>query len=78
MQKKSLLFLLLSMAFCLNLAAQQWGYVTLIAQQNSTTATLIDTNNTVVKQWTGLSGQTGYSSYMLEGGFLWRTVKIVC
>lgn len=75
MQKNVLLLLVLLVFSLHNLFAQQWGYVTLIAPGNSTTATLIDTNSAVVKQWTGLSGQTGYSSYMMPGGDLWRTVK---
>lgn len=53
---------------------QQWDGYTLIAPQNSTTATLIDTNSVVYKTWTGLTGQTGYSSYLLGGGVLLRTV----
>ncbi len=55
--------------------AQQWGYATLIAPQNSTTVTLLDTNSTVIKTWSGLSGQTGYSCYLMPGGYLWRSVK---
>lgn len=73
---KNVLLLFVLFVFSVNNSlAQQWGYVTLIAPGNSTTATLIDTNSVVVKQWTGLSGQTGYSSYMMPGGDLWRTVK---
>lgn len=56
-------------------AAEKWGWATLIAPQNSTTVTLLDTNNTVIKTWTGLSGQTGYSCYLMPGGYLWRSVK---
>lgn len=65
------LFLLLT----LTSNAQQWGYVTLIAKQNANSVSLIDTNSAVVKQWTGLTGNTAYSSYMMEGGDLWRTVS---
>ncbi len=60
---------------CNQLQAQQWGYATLIAPQNSTTVTLLDTNSNVIKTWTGLSGQTAYSCYLMPGGYLWRTVK---
>lgn len=55
--------------------AQQWGWATLIAPQNSTTVTLLDTNSNVIKTWTGLTGQTGYSNYLMPGGILWRSVK---
>lgn len=55
--------------------AQQWGNYTLYSTGNSTTATLIDTASAVYHQWTGLSGQTAYSNYMLPGGVLLRTVK---
>lgn len=74
MNKYLSLALLLSF-FCLITRAQQWGYATLIAPQNSTTVTLLDTNNNVIKTWTGLSGQTGYSCYLMPGGYLWRSVK---
>ncbi|MCS6933959.1 MAG: aryl-sulfate sulfotransferase [Chitinophagales bacterium] len=56
-------------------ASEKWGWVTLIAPQNSTTVTLLDTNSNVVKTWTNLPGQTGYSCYLTPGGFLWRSVK---
>lgn len=58
----------------MSIYAQQYGYVTLIARQNANSVSLIDTNSTVVKQWTNLSGNTGYSTYMTKGGDLWRTV----
>ncbi|MCW5909170.1 MAG: aryl-sulfate sulfotransferase [Chitinophagales bacterium] len=70
------LSLTIAVGFTINiLVAQQWGYATLIAPQNSTTVTLIDTNNNVIKTWTNLSGQTGYSCYLMPGGYLWRSVK---
>lgn len=56
-------------------AAEKWGWATLIAPQNSTTVTLLDTNSSVIKTWTGLSGQTGYACYLMPGGYLWRSVK---
>ncbi len=55
--------------------AQKWGYVTLIAKQNSNSVQLLDTNNVAVKQWSGLSGNSGYSSYLTKGGDLWRSVS---
>ncbi|MBK9272046.1 MAG: aryl-sulfate sulfotransferase [Saprospiraceae bacterium] len=54
--------------------AQKWGYVTMIAPSGSTAITLLDTNSRVVKTITGLSGVTGYSSHMVPGGSIWRTV----
>lgn len=58
-----------------SLQAQQWGDYTLYSTQNSTSAYLIDTNNVNFHTWTGLTGQTGYSAYILPGGTLLRTVK---
>lgn len=71
------IFFSLFVLFCLPavLRAQQWGYATLVAPQNGTTVTLLDTNNNVIKTWAGLSGNTAYSNYLMPGGFLWRTVK---
>jgi hypothetical protein len=63
------------LSFAQNSYAQQWGYATLIAPGNSTTVSLLDTNSAVIKAWTGLQGNTGYSCYLTEGGDLWRTVK---
>lgn len=55
--------------------SQQWGAYTLYSTQGSTTAYLIDTNGTTFHTWTGLTGGTGYSSYLMPGGFLWRSVN---
>ena len=56
--------------------AQQWGNYTLYSVSNSTAAYLIDTNSTVYNTWTfGSSARTGYSSYLLPGGDLVRTVS---
>ncbi len=74
MTKRIQLISLLTTLFTLHVHAQQWGYATLIAKSNSNIVSLIDTNNTVLKQWTNLSGNTGYSSYLTEGGILWRSV----
>jgi Arylsulfotransferase (ASST)/Secretion system C-terminal sorting domain len=55
--------------------SQQWGDYTLYSLQNSSNAYLIDTNSNVVKTWTFAStAKTGYSTYMLPGGSLIRTV----
>jgi hypothetical protein len=75
--QKNLLLLLTSLFLSASspLLAQKWGYVTLIAKSNTNSVSLIDTNNQVVKQWTNLSGNTSYSSYLMPGGILWRTIK---
>ena len=58
-----------------NIYAQQWGDYTLYALQNQSTANLLDTNGNIVKTWTfASSAKTGYSTYMLPGGTLLRTV----
>ncbi len=46
----------------------------MIAPGGSTSITLLDTNSRVVKTISGLSGATGYSSHMVPGGDIWRTV----
>lgn len=68
----------LSIAFftAASLSAQQWNGYTLIATQNSTTAKLIDTASATYHSWTGLTGSTGYSCYMLPGGTLLRSVTV--
>lgn len=57
------------------LTAQQQPGLTLIAPGGATTARLVDTNGVTVHSWTDLGGQTAYSSYLLPGGFLLRTVR---
>lgn len=57
------------------LISQQWGDYTLIAPNNSATAQLVDTDAVVVKTWNLNGSMTGYSSHMMPGGFLWRTVR---
>jgi hypothetical protein len=57
-------------------SAQQFPGYTLYSTSNSTTARLIDTAGTVYHTWSGLTGQTGYSSYLLPDGVLLRTVKV--
>lgn len=72
--KKILLPLIVSIFMVLGLTAQQYNGYTLIAVQNQSTARLIDTNSNVYQTWSSLTGNTGYSSYMLPGGVLLRTV----
>ncbi len=58
-------------------SAQKWGDFTLYSIQNSTTAVLLDTMSTpgTFHTWTFAStAKTGYSTYMLPGGYLLRTV----
>ncbi len=56
--------------------AQKWPGYTLVANGNATTARLVDTTGVIYKQWTGLTGGgTGYSSYLLPGKILLRSVK---
>lgn len=73
--KLKLLSLTLFVFTLFSTTAQQWDGYTLIATQNSTSATLIDTNGTVYKTWSGLTGSNGYSCYLLQGGTLLRTVS---
>ena len=56
--------------------SQQWDGLTLYSNGNATAAYLVDTNNVTVKSWTGLTGGTGYSSYIAPGGTLVRSVKV--
>jgi hypothetical protein len=56
--------------------AQQWGNYTLYSVSNSTNAYLIDTASAIFHTWTFPSNaRTGYSSYLLPGGDLIRTVS---
>jgi hypothetical protein len=56
-------------------SAQQWGDYTLYSVMGSTTTQLMDTNGTVVKTWTHSStAKSGYSCYLMPGGYLWRSV----
>lgn len=74
MQK--LLLLCTALLFSTAFYAQQWGYYTLYSVQNSTSTFLMDTNGSTVKTWThGSSAKTGYSSYLLPGGTLLRSVS---
>lgn len=56
--------------------AQQWNGLTLYSNMNSTLGYLIDTNNTVVKSYT-FTGGTGYSTHMMPGGDIYRSVKLM-
>ncbi len=55
--------------------AQTWGDYTFYSQMNSTKAYLINMAGTAYHSWTFASNkQTGYSSYLLPGGVVLRTV----
>lgn len=56
--------------------AQQWGMYTLYSVGNSSNAYLIDTNNTVYHTWTFANAPTGYSTYLLPGQVICRSVKV--
>ncbi|MDI1355407.1 MAG: aryl-sulfate sulfotransferase [bacterium] len=69
--------LLTGALFCfLPTLAQKWSGLTLYSVSNANTALLVDTNNVTVKTWSGLSGGTGYSSYLEPGGTLVRSVTV--
>jgi hypothetical protein len=72
---KKNIFFIFAFIYIYSLQAQQWGDYTLYSVQNSSTAYLVDTNGTNFKTWTFSStAKTGYSSYLMPGGTLWRTV----
>jgi len=71
----SCLLLLFSFTALTSLA-QQWGDYTLYSTTGSANAYLIDTNGTTYHTWTfGSSSHTGYSTYMMPGGTLVRSVS---
>ena len=59
--------------FATAIAQQSPGY-TLYSIKNSTTTQLIDTNSVVYHTWTHTGDPTCYSSYLMPGGYLWRSV----
>ncbi|HRG57899.1 MAG TPA: aryl-sulfate sulfotransferase [Bacteroidia bacterium] len=76
MKKMNKLYLVIVLAIFNNLSkAQQWDGYFLTAAKNATSATLYDTTWTSYHTWTGLTGSTGYSSYLMPGGYLWRAAK---
>lgn len=73
--KKNFLILIACLGLAGTVMSQQWGDYTLYSKQNSTATYLLDTNGTVVHTWTHAgSAKTGYSSYLMPGGTLVRTV----
>ncbi|MBL7926838.1 MAG: aryl-sulfate sulfotransferase [Bacteroidia bacterium] len=70
--------IVLALIFQYTTQAQQWGNYTLYSTSNGTSTYLIDTNSPAItkKTWTHTtSTRTGYSSYLLPGGILLRTVS---
>jgi hypothetical protein len=58
-----------------SLFGQKWGDYTLYSVMNSNTTSLLDTTGAVVKTWThSASAKSGYSCYLMPGGYLWRSV----
>ena len=76
MRNLSICILLLSTVLFPEFAiTQQWGDYTLYSVKNTTTAYLINNNNTTYHTWTFSSTQkTGYSTYLMPGGTLVRSV----
>lgn len=72
MRITSILFALL-LSVSLPALAQKFNGYTLYSTQNSTSATLMDTNQNSYHTWT-LTGATGYSTHMVPGGSLYRAV----
>lgn len=76
MKKVNKLYLAFGLFLIINAAkAQQWDGYFLTAAKNATSATLYDTSWTSYHTWTGLTGSTGYSAYLMPGGYLWRAAK---
>jgi hypothetical protein len=72
---KLILSIFFTILLGINTNAQRWNGLTLIAGSANATMKLIDTNGTTIKTITGTGGNTGYSSYMSQGGYFWRSVK---
>lgn len=71
----SLSLLLGLFLFSQTVKAQQWGDYTLYSVMNATSTYLLDTNGNVAKTWTHAStAKSGYSCYLMPGGYLWRVV----
>jgi hypothetical protein len=72
---KTFVAVLVAILFSNTILAQKYNGYTLVSVMNSSAATLYDTNQNVFKTWTGLPAQTGYSSYIMPGGYLVRSAK---
>jgi hypothetical protein len=70
------LVLLFALLLNLNVNAQSWGDYTLYSTMGGQMTYLLDTNNVTYHSWIhGSTKKTGYSSYLLPGGELLRTVS---
>ena len=76
MNKFTLRAILFFVTLSLGLKSQQWNGLTLYSNMGSSSVYLIDTNSTNIKVWsfTG-NGGTGYSTHMMPGGEIWRSVQ---
>jgi hypothetical protein len=71
--KKFILSGLLTLCASLITNAQQWDGLTYYSNMGAAQGFLIDTNSLVTKTW-NFTGGTGYSTHMMPGGDLYRTV----
>jgi hypothetical protein len=68
-------FLAILLLSITTLKAQMWGDYTLYSVQNTSNAYLLDTTGAVYHTWTfGSTSKTGYSTYMMPGGKLVRSI----
>ncbi len=58
-----------------SLKAQQYPGYTLYGLKNNSSAVLVDTNGTPYHTWTNAGKTNCYSTYMMPGGDLWRTIN---
>jgi arylsulfotransferase ASST/type IX secretion system substrate protein len=71
------LVIMISLFTCTLLKAQQYPGYTLYSVQNGTATQLIDTASAVYHSWTHTTAnKTGYSSYLMPGGILWRSIAL--
>ena len=75
MHKFKLALLLLLTTFSIKVKAQQYPGYTLYGLKNATSAVLVDTNGTTYHTWTSTGKTNCYSTYMMPGGILWRTIN---
>jgi Arylsulfotransferase (ASST)/Secretion system C-terminal sorting domain len=77
MKQLKIVGMVLAWLGCFGLAqAQSWGMYTLYSVGGSSNAYLVDTSNNVYHTWTFTGANTGYSSYLLPGQILCRSVKV--
>jgi hypothetical protein len=75
MKKLQITVLTIFSFIILNVQAQKWGLYTFYSPQNSAAGYLVDTTGTTFKTWTFSSTKkTGYSSYLVPGDTVIRTV----